>query len=714
MQLETLFSRHTPVRLSARVVVCFALMSAIASGAPETKAKSPSAAAMLQSLPMRFEQDANGRWTARGAGYALAFEGSAVRVQGAEGAVRVVFDGANSASSNEVIWEPSEKALAPTNYFRGHAFRSADAFGRLRRRNLYPGIDIVFYGTGQKLEYDFDLAPGADASRIRMRFQGADAVRLDDSGAVAMKVGSAELVQQLPSVYQTRASGEIVAVPSAYQMAADGSVGLKLGTYDHSQALVIDPAILYDFWFTGSNAQAAIALGHDGQGFEYMAGYTYSPDFSAGGNGIYPNYHSDEDCWLIKFNPFATAGSSVIVYSTYFGGELDDDMRAMVVDQNGVMYFGGTSLSPDLPVTSNAYQSTLPNSSALLNGFVAAIDTNIQGTSALLYSSFFGGSMQTIINGIATSQGQIYITGRTVTNDLPTVNPFQVGDNGNDDAFIAAFNPSITTASSTLVYSSYLGGSQQDVGRSIDVDSNGLIYVTGYTYSPDFPIVGNAFQPFYNDGGGDAFVTIVDPVAGQITYSTFLGGTNIDVATKIQVDPSGNVAVAGYTFSTDFPVSVQAAQPYHGGSAAVPNADAFIAVLNPAATNQAAALVYGTFYGGSNAEIAYDMRRDSQGLFYIGGYTLSSDLPVSPNALFPKSAGGGIDAFTAIIDPKSALLYGSYITSDGNQVVYAVDDDKAGNIYAAGYATGPIFPSNTPPHSTPGEYDVFFLLVSPH
>jgi hypothetical protein len=711
-------------------------MSARAPATGKPGAGKPDALPLLRSLPLRFEQDAEGRWSARGMGYALGFEDSAVTLRLPGGLVRLSFEGSNGASkaragsarpseakpdsvaqassSSAAKWEPSEKMLAPTNYFRGSTFRSADAFGRLRRTALYPGIDVVYYGKGPELEYDLDLAPGADPSRIRMRFEGADQldvkqVSVNASGDLVLKFASGEITQRLPVVYQKRASGELVAVQASYRVAADGSIGVKLGHYDRAQALVIDPTILYDFWLTGSNSQVAISMGHDGQGFEYMAGYTYSPDFSLGSSGYQINYSSDEDCWLLKFNPFATEGGSVIAYSTYFGGELDDDMRSMVVDTFGVMYFGGTSLSPDLPMTANAYQAALPNTSAYLNGFVAMIDTNMAGAAGLIYSSFYGGSLDVVINGVATYEGQIYATGWTVTPDLPTVNPFQaaLAVAGSYDSFVAVFEPAITTPTETLTFSSYLGGDEDDVGRSIAVDSNGLAYVAGYTLSSDFPVTANGFQQIYHDGGGDAFVAQINTTTGTILYSTFLGGTNLDVATKVQVESSGNIAVAGYTYSTDFPLSPNAAQLAYGGGG-----DAFVAVLNPSATSEATGLVYGTYYGGSDVDIAYDMRVGAQGFYYIGGYTLSKNLPVSANALFPASANGGIDAFSAVIDPNTALVYGSYITSDGNQVAYAVDTDPSGNIYTAGYATGPIFPNNVPPHSNPGEYDVFFMLLS--
>lgn len=704
MQLAIRAARHTSVRLNLTLAAGFLLVCSCAWAAPK---QDP--AALFHSLPLRFEQDPGGNWSARGAGYAFGFSASAVNLRVPGGEVRISFAGANG--SKNAKWEPSEKMLAPTTYFRGHTFRSADAYSRLRRADLYPGIGIAYYGQGGRLEYDFDLAPGADPSRIRMRFDGAEEVRLNDSGGLVLKTPSGDIVQQLPVVYQKRASGETVAVSAAYRLREDGTVGVKLGDYDRSRPLVIDPAVLYDFWFTGSNAQEGISLAHDGQGNEYMGGWTYSPDFSAGANGYSPNYHSDKDCFLVKFNPHASNGQSVILYSTYFGGQFDDDMRSMVVDSSGIMYFGGTSISTDIPMSANAYQGTLPNTNAITNGFVAAINSNDFTSNALIYSSFYGGAQELVVNGVATYQGRIYATGWTQTTDLSTTagTPFQLTLAGSYDSFIAVFDPTQSTASDTLVYASYLGGSSEDVGTSIDVDQSGKAYITGYTFSLDFPVAGNAFQPSYNDGGGDAFLSIIDPVAGTLNYSSFLGGTGADAATKVQVDQAtGNVAIAGFTFSTDFPLTINAAQPVYGG-----NGDAFVALLNPSAASPFEQLLYGTYYGGNDIDVAYDMRY-ANGLYYLAGYTYSSNLPVTTNALNPASAGGGTDGFEAIIDPNNALVYASYITGDGNQVANAVDYDAAGNIYVTGYATGDIFPNDTPPHHVSGEFDVFFLLLSPH
>ncbi len=235
---------------------------------------------MLRSVPLRFEQDAQGRWSSHGAGFAYLFDRRAILLRAGDSVVKLSFEGASETAP----FEASEAAAAPTNYFIGHTFRSVQGFSRLRRSGVYPGVDVVFYGHGRQMEYDFNLAPGADPSRIRMRFEGAGGVSVNPHGDVVLKLGSGELIQQVPVVYQKRPSGEVVAVEAAYRMDADGSIGLTLGKYNRAQALVVDPAILYTAFLGGTYADAATAIAHDANGFVYLGGYTYSTDFPAGGN----------------------------------------------------------------------------------------------------------------------------------------------------------------------------------------------------------------------------------------------------------------------------------------------------------------------------------------------------------------------------------------------------------------------------------------------
>ncbi len=669
-------------------------------------AAAPSPEDVLRSVPLRFEQDARGRWGARGVGYALRFEARGAYLHVGDRTLRLSFAGSNAKARFEAL----EPQGAQTNYFIGREFRSTRAFAKLRRSQVYPGVDVVYYGSADHLEYDFDLAPGADASRIRLRFEGADQVSVNERGDLALKLGDGEVIQRAAVVYQRKASGEVVAVESRYRLEEDGMIGVSLGDYDRGQSLVIDP-ILYTAYLSGTNADAATTIAVDPKGLVYLAGYTYSDDFPASGNGysVLP-FSGVRDGWIIQMNPFSSDPNNVILYSTFFGGNLDTDLRTLAVDASGKVYIAGTTLASNFPVTSGAFQSQLANTNAQNEGFVSVLDTTQQGSGSLIYSSYYSGSQVQQINGIATQDGKFYITGWTNSDDLPlTGGAFQSTRGGGYDAFVAAFDPG-QSGTASLVYASYLGGYLTDQGNGIAVDANGLIYVTGSTQSTEatFPTTSNAYAPTPL-GNGDAFLTVIDPSANVVVYSTFLGGSGIDIGTNIVLGPAGQVSVAGYTFSTDLPVTPNASQPVLGG-----NSDAFVITLNPAAASRAAELIYATYYGGSEGEVTYGFSRDPGGRYYLCGYTLSPNLPVSSTAAYPTSLGNNVDGFLAVIDPSRALIYGSYITGPGLQVAYGVATDRAGNAYVAGQTSSDVFPRGGAQHQNPpGNIDAFFLVVAP-
>jgi hypothetical protein len=695
-------SRHILMRPVVKsLATAFFLASSLFAGA----AKEPSPKQLLRSLPLRFEQDAKGQWTSRGSGYAFLFDRNATRLHIAGRTVSLAFEGADAGAT----FAPAQPSSLVTNYFISKSYRAAAGFARLSRPSIYPGIDLVYYGNNGNLEYDFDLAPGADPSRISMRFDGADHVSINDRGEIVLDLGDAgKLVQQLPQVYQRRRSGELVAVRGAYRVRADGSIGVSLGKYNRAQPLVIDPSIVLTAYLAGSFADAATAIAHDGAGFLYLAGYTYSTDFVEVGQPVqvFPGAPS-RDCWIMKLNPFASDPNNIIVYASYFGGELDDDLRGMTVDASGRMYIGGVTLSPDVTTTPNAYLTHLPNTLGVNSPFVAVIDPNQPGTAGLVYGSYFGSASATAdVTGVANFGGRVYITGWTQADDIPlTSNAFQTTRAGGYEGYIAILDPA-QTGTAGLYYSTYIGGTQEDVPRSITADSSGVLYVTGFTISADLITTANCLQPSANIGG-DGFLTVINPASGAVVYSTFLGGSDLDVATKVVVEPSGRVAIAGYTFSTDFYTTANAAQSKNRG-----NADAFVTELDLTRPGRSA-LLYSTYYGGNDAEVVYDMRADARGIFYITGYTLSSDLPVTAGALNPQSASGGVDGFVAVISPTQSLVYGSYITSTGYQVAYCVDYDASGNVYVGGLAGGAIFPPGYAPKTEGNSnYDAFLLVFS--
>lgn len=668
-----------------------------------------SPARLLDTAPIRFEPNHTGpgsvRWTARGLGYAFWFTDEATMLRVGDRTLRLTLDGGRRGAGFKAEGKPG----LSTNYFAGPQFTSVPGFSRLRRVDAYPGIDVVYYGNGRQIEYDFEIAPGADPSQIRMRFDGADAVRLNDRGEIVLTLGSGEMIQRAPVVYQRTSRGEIVSIAARYQLEAGSTARLALGPYNPAGALVIDPVISYSAYLHGSSADTGIALGHDAKGFVYIAGNTLSPDFPATGDSYRSTNSGNQDVWVMKLNPAAQAGEQVILYCSYLGGGATEFLKDMAVDGAGVVYITGSTNSAAFPVTPGALQSTI---SSNRHAFVSVLDTSQTGSAGLVYSTYLGGKNFEEGDGIAVAGGKIYVTGFTTSDDFPVGGAYQAARVAGYDAFVVEIDPAQSGAAS-LVAGTYLGGSGQDVGRAIAVDAAGNVYIAGITYSYDFPITAaNAYQISYISGG-DAFLAKLNLGAGTLLYSTYIGGTFTDEVKKIVIEPSGRVALAGYTLSPDFPLTQGAMQTTWGG-----NGNAFLAILDPAAPVHEG-LVYSTYFGGSGGEVAYDLRRDAAGRYYLGGYTMSGDLPVTANAPNRSSKGGAIDGFIAVIDPAAppfsgrGLVYSSYLTSAGINVVYGVDVDATGAIYATGSTTSSVFPSGGAGRDNDiGKTDAFLMILT--
>jgi len=674
--------------------LCFVSLTGFAAPASDVLAR----------LPLRFEAVDSQKWIARGPGFGVAFTQEGSFMQLGDRGLRLTLPGADKRAKLEGV----DKSAAPTNYF-GKTFRSADAFGRLRQSGVYPGINIVYYGQGQSLEYDFELAPGADPSRIRMRFEGADSISLGPKGEVILAIGNRQVIQNPPVVYQRRGAGETVGVPSAYLMQADGSIGITLGDYDVNQALVIDPTVLYTAYLAGTSADVPIGIGHDKNGLIYIAGYSYSPDFVLVG-AAYTGFFlsSAKQAFTTVMNPLGPQ-ETVVTYSGFFSGDFGDDLKAMTVSNDGVFYLAGVTDDFNFPVTPTGY---LINNGGVRRSFVSVVDPKIPGKDGLVYSTFFAGTKTDEPTGIAFAAGKIYVTGFTTSDDYPvTANAYQATrPGGNFDGWVAEFDPSLSGTAS-LISSTYLGGGGQDIPRAIAVAADGQAWVAGYTRSVDYPTTANSFRPFYG-GGGEAFLTRLDLIAHTVTYSTFLGGSGQDQATKILVEPSGNVAITGFTLSSNFPVTSSALQSSQAG-----NGDAFLTILNPSAPDFTTALVYSTYLGGTDSDVAYDIRRDAAGKYYLCGYTLSLDFPTQ-NALNPTSfPGNSIDGFVSVIDPAAAplkgLVYSSHITGPGYQIAYGVDVDGQGNVYVTGTALGDVFGGAGAAARDNTNLNVFLLVFQP-
>jgi len=470
--------------------------------------------------------------------------------------VRMKLVGAASTSASR----PENPLPSVSHYYIGDDPKqwhpNVPNYERVKFEQVYPGIDLVYYGNQQRLEYDFVLRPGAEPNQIRLAYSGADSMRLDSDGDLILSVQGRELRQRRPVVYQ-EIGGSRVEVAGGYELTKrTGEVRFVVADYDRTKPLIVDPTLVYSTYLGGSGLDQANAIAADSTGATYVAGYTPGgfPTLNAGQNTF---GGGARDAFVAKLSP-----TGALVYSTYLGGTGDDLSYGIGVDSSGSVYVTGYT-SGSFP-TLNAVQNTYGG------GTGDAFVTKLGPTGALVYSTYLGGPGNDFAFGIGVdSTGAAYFTGDT-SGGFPTLNAAQSAyGGGNFDAFIAKLSPS-----GALVYSTYLGGTDDEQGAAIAVNSTGATFVSGFT-GGGFPTL-NAVQSTYG-GQFDAFVAALSP-SGALLYSTYLGGTTADVGAGIATDGIGNAYVVGITLG-NFPI-LNATQGTFGGSA-----DAFIAKLSPYPVN---------------------------------------------------------------------------------------------------------------------------------
>ena len=404
--------------------------------------------------------------------------------------------------------------------------------------------------------------------------------------------------------------------------------------------------------------------------------------------------------------------SPVLLTSTFLGGSAEDEINGIAFDQNRNVYLVGTSNSPDLPVTPSAFQKTI--SGTHRHAFVAKL--NPSGT-AILSLTYLGGSAEDYGNAIAVDQaGNAYVVGTTLSTDFPVTPGAVQTKYGGADVFGDAFVTKLDSTLSQLIYSTYLGGSSDDLAAAIALDSLGQAYVAGSTRSHNFPVTPGVLQPQYggnpsniSGSGGDAFVAKLDPSGSTLLYSTFLGGDGEDSASAIALDSSGNAMVAGGTNSHNFPVTPGVVQSTFGGSgdSSQTGGDAFVAKLNPLGSG----LLFSTFLGGSSSDSASSVALDALGNIYVQGSTTSTNFPTF-HPLQPSLAGTS-NAFLAKLDPSGiTLLYSTYFGGSGHDGAVGTAD-SSGFVYLAGDTDSTNFPLMNSLQPYFGNTDVFLAKVDP-
>ena len=553
-------------------------------------------------------------------------------------------------------------------------------YAKVRMEDVYPGIDLLYYGNRRQLEFDWIVAPGCDPNVIRFAVEGIADLRIDAEGNLLMDE-SGGLRLKKPLVYQ-ESEGSRTEVVARYVLLGKREAGFDLGDYDASLPLIIDPVITYSYIFGGTGGgEVGLGIAVDSFGNAFVTGYTPSSDFPVQ-NGAQGIFGGSSDAFVSKLN----ASGNALVYSTYLGGDNNDYCFDIALDSSGNAYVVGETWSSDFP-TVNALQPT--HGGGTSDGFVTKLNPS---GSAIIYSTFLGGSDGDKGNGIAVdSFGNAYVTGETESVNFPILNAFQNLNAGLHDVFVTKLN----AAGNGMIYSSYLGGVFNDFGKDIALDSCNNAYITGQAGSADFPTE-NPYQG-NNAGNYDVFVAKLPVSESTPIYSTYLGGSSDEIGYGIRVDASGNAYVTGQTSSQDFPTR-NAFQTTNSGSY-----DVFVTKLNASGND----IVYSTYLGGSSHDYGYGLAVDPSGIAYLTGQTFSMDFPtVNP---IQENAGGGYDAFIAQLNSTGGvLLFSTYLGGISNDWSYAIAIDYSGGVYVTGETFSSDFPKDTP---MTGADDIFVTKI---
>lgn len=621
-----------------------------------------------------------------------------------DGAVSMQIVGGNQAAVGRVVERLSGKSnylvgADPENWISGIGQAAKVQFDA-----VYPGIDVMYYGNQRRLEYDFVVAPGVDPEQIRLHFGEELPPNLDEAGDLVLESGLARVKLRKPFIYQ-EAEGQLMVVAGGYQIDAEGNVGFDIGEYDRNRTLVIDPVLEFSSYLGGTADDVVNDVALDGQGNIYLAGSTSSPGLATEqamkginqGGGV-----GESDGFVAKLDPTGTQ----LLYLTYVGGIKDDSPFALVVDTQGNVLVSGTTTSEDFPAV-QAVQSELATQFIFGGVDTFAFKLNSEGT-ALIYSTLLGGAALELEGEIDVDpEGNAYIVASTTSTDLPVVNALQPVRGGSavfgPDAFVAKLTPT-----GQAVYITYLGGSAEDWGFGIAADSGGNAWVVGTTKSADFPVansfqdtIGGGFDVFLTkispDGqqilssgflggssdemGGDvavdssdnvyvtgstgsvnfpvenaaqpepmnanalaqdAFVAKLSSDGANLIYSTYYGGSGTELSRGIAVGTDGSAYISGETNSSDLPLS-GAFQAFNAG-----RFDAFIAKVSPSG----AAIDYATYVGGSADDGAPSLAVDSSGNVVTAGIAYSPDFPVTIGA-FQTSPASRMESFVAKIAPDA-------------------------------------------------------------
>ena len=603
------------------------------------------------------------------------------------------------------------RTAGSVSYFRGARSEWLSAlpmFSTIRYREPWPGIALDYRSAGGKLESVYTVAPHADPARIQLRYSGHQSLRIDAVGNLVYDTSVGPVQESAPVVYQ-EIDGERIMVSASYALRDANTVAFEVASYDREHALVIDPTLTYSGFIGGIGDDEGFDVDIDSAGNAYVVGYSSStettfpvlvgPDLThnagstdafiakvsadgtalvyagyiggngqdiargvavdAAGNAYIAGYctsaqwsfpvlvgpglsHSGGsfDAWVAKVNPEGTA----LLYAGYIGGSGSDLAFAIDVDADGNAYVAGNTDSPSATFPEVVGPDLGSNGGQ--DGFVAKVSAD---GATLVYAGFIGGSGLDRANAIAVDgQGFAYVTGPTASTEatFPELVGPDLTHNGLDDAYVAK----ISADGSALIYAGYIGGSGNDRGNGIAVDSLGNAYVTGSAASTEatFPVLEGP-DLTHNGGGDDAFITKIGADGSTLIYSGYIGGSSGDSGNAVAVNAAGAAYVAGSTFSTQasFPV-LEGPDLTHNGAT-----DIFVAKVNVAGT----ALNYAGYIGGNGGDPGRGIAVDNDGNAFVTG-TAASSGGSFPAVVGPDlTSNGYIDAFVSRVTEPSDTVF---------------------------------------------------------
>ncbi len=581
------------------------------------------------------------------------------------------------ANGPSVRVEGMEKQTAYCNYFKGNDpgawQRKVACYRKVLLNNIAEGVSLQLYESEGGLRYDIFVEPGADPSQLGLTIEGANSCRISQDGALHLTIDHGVVVHDRLFVYQVR-EGAAQPIPAEFSL-HNSTIGFRIGSYDKSLPLVIDP-LINGTLVGGAARETIVGMAVSAPGEVLAAGTTQADDFPRTVGAYRTSHSANEDAFVVKFSDYG----ATLVFASIFGGEAADVCQGMALDSQGNIVIAGQTLSSNLPTTPGVFQENLAASS---DGFVAKLSGD---GSTLMSASYVGAEDADLPYALAVDErDNVYVAGVTRSEEFPTTpDAFASASGGHNDAFVSKFNPSL----SGLIYSTFIGGTDHDFARKICLGAEGELLIAGGTRSLDFPATNSSYiDPAKNNEL--VFVCKLNAAGSALAYSIPFGGEGYNIVHDLAIDKDGAPIAVGHTLAAGFPLKGVKNSRLRGSKGA------FVAAIASDGTDIGASLIFRA----SGRDEARGLAIGSDGSIYVVGQT---DSPVFPftNGSFDPGHNGNSDGFLVrLTSDLSDILYATFIGGSERDEARLVALDAEDIVYVGGSTSSGDFPPFPSPYS---------------